>query len=352
MIKHYLSKVSLAVILTVCLSVFNVKEAAAQDIHFSQFDQAPLFLNPALTCLTADFRGTVNYRDQWGSIGTPFRTGAASVELALLKKRGKKAYLGTGLSFFSDRSGDIELNNTQIRATVNAIVPINETNTLSAGLQGGYGQVSYSPEKMRWQSQYDGTAFNAALPGEAVNNTSSSFGDFSFGVNWSYGKDQMYISANNELKFNLGMAMYHLNTPTVSFYNKDSESLFAKYSIHGNGTIGLKNTNLLLVPSFMMLFQGPSTQYTVGTMLKYVLKEDSKYTGYVKGASVGAGVYMRAKDAIITQVLLEFGNYGLGISYDINTSDLRAATNARGGFEVMLRYRSPNPFLYQSKAQF
>jgi type IX secretion system PorP/SprF family membrane protein len=328
----------------------------AQDIHFSQFDQAPLFLNPALTCLTSDFRVTLNYKDQWGSITptAPFRTYAFTGEIALFKKRGNGAYMGLGVSAFSDKSGDIDYANNQARITVSGIVPINETNTLSAGLQGGFGQMSFDQSKMKWGSQYNTSLgmFDHTMAGETPSASKTNLGDFSLGVHWAYGKDQMYISANDNLKFNAGIAMYHLNQPKLSFYTDSPDKLFAKYVFHAGATIGIKNTNVQLVPGMMYLVQGPSTELTFGTLIKYILREDSKYTGIVRGADVALGLYMRAKDAIIAQFLLEFGNYGLGVSYDINTSDLRAATNARGGLEVMLRYRSPNPFLYQSRAQF
>lgn len=339
----------------IIVGLFSVSALVnAQDIHFSQFDQSPLFLNPALACVTSDFRFILNYKDQWGSISptTTFRTYAFSGEVALFKKKSKGAYMGVGLTAFSDKAGDIEYGNRVIRGTISGVVPVNETNTLSAGIQGGYGQFAFNQDKMKWGSQYNGTAFDPTMAGENPQATQSSYGDFSLGVHWAYGKDQMYISANDNLKFNLGFALYHLNAPKVSWYTSNPDKLFSKYVFHGGATIGIKNTNLQLVPGFMYLVQGPSTELTFGTLIKYILREDSKYTGFVKGADVALGLYMRAKDAIIAQMLLEFGNYGIGVSYDINTSDLRAATNARGGLEVMLRYRSPNPFLYQSRAQF
>jgi hypothetical protein len=36
--------------------------------------------------------------------------------------------------------------------------------------------------------------------------------------------------------------------------------------------------------------------------------------------------------------MLEIGDIGMGFSYDINVSDLSAATNSNGGFEFSLRY--------------
>src|SRR5256885_816513 len=49
-----------------CLPVLPLK---AQDIHFSQFFEAPLLRNPSLAGLfEGDFRTQAVYRDQWNSI--------------------------------------------------------------------------------------------------------------------------------------------------------------------------------------------------------------------------------------------------------------------------------------------
>jgi len=47
--------------------------------------------------------------------------------------------------------------------------------------------------------------------------------------------------------------------------------------------------------------------------------------------------------------MLEIGDLALGFSYDINISDLSAATSNNGGFEVSLRYliRSKANISYQ-----
>ena len=41
---------------------------------------------------------------------------------------------------------------------------------------------------------------------------------------------------------------------------------------------------------------------------------------------------------------LEFANYAMGMSYDVNTSGLIYATSGKGGFEISLRWINPNPF--------
>ena len=82
-----------------------------------------------------------------------------------------------------------------------------------------------------------------------------------------------------------------------------------------------------------------------------MLREDSKYTGFVKGASISAGGFYRNKDAFVAMALFEFSSYGVGLSYDFNVSGLKTVSTGRGGFEITLRFLNPAPFIY-SQASF
>src|SRR5215210_6189358 len=53
----------------------------AQDIHFSQFFEAPLLRNPSLAGIfTGDVRVQGVYRDQWNSFTNAYRSGSFNVE--------------------------------------------------------------------------------------------------------------------------------------------------------------------------------------------------------------------------------------------------------------------------------
>ena len=52
--------------------------AGAQDIHFSQFFEAPLLRNPSLAGIyTGDIRVQAVYRDQWNSITNAYKNRVA-----------------------------------------------------------------------------------------------------------------------------------------------------------------------------------------------------------------------------------------------------------------------------------
>jgi hypothetical protein len=94
----------------------------------------------------------------------------------------------------------------------------------------------------------------------------------------------------------------------------------------------------------MFYKQGPAKEIFIGSMVRYNILPESKYSGFYKGAGAYLGAYLRARDAVILSAMLELSQYTIGFSYDINTSNLRPASNGRGGFEVSIRVTGQGPF--------
>lgn len=338
----------------------------SQDIHFSQFHEAPMQLNPALTGAVNSTRASLNYKDQWRSVTTPYQTIAGSYEMRFNTNEWEKVptktevyklaqkRLSGGLAFFRDKAGDGKMGLTQIQFSLSSSAPLNDKSTLVAGLQGGFAQRSVNYSALIFPEQYNGTGYDPSLPsGEYASSGVFYYGDFSGGLAWLYKRDESKIQENDDLKTSLGAAVFHFNSPNQSFYGDASEKIFTKYVLHGLVDKGIRRTNVSLMPGFMFALQGPSNELLAGLMVKYKIGEDSKYTGYIRGANVSFGAYYRNRDAVIPQMLLEFGRCGIGLSYDLNLSGLTAASRSRGGFEVMIKYVTPNPFIYQnSKPKF
>ena len=91
------------VIATVILLPFISK---AQDIHFSQFNETPVILNPALSCTAYDTRVIANYKNQWASVSSPYLTYGLSLEKTLKHLKLKKSYVGTSFTIYNDKAGD------------------------------------------------------------------------------------------------------------------------------------------------------------------------------------------------------------------------------------------------------
>ena len=102
----------------------------AQDIHFSQFHSAPLFLNPALTGINgANYRFVANYKTQWNGLA-PYNTVAASYDMNIFKKAGTRGnFGGIGVFFFTDKAGDSELRTTQANLNLSYTVMLSKKPT-------------------------------------------------------------------------------------------------------------------------------------------------------------------------------------------------------------------------------
>lgn len=339
----------------IILGVFTLQCSftQAQDIHFSQYRETPLLINPAQTALNKDIRIVLNYKDQWRSFVSPYKTFAFSGETKINSKQNKNNYIGLGLQFYSDKAGDSKMRSTTGSINISGIITLNEKSKLGLGIMGGFGQRTIDYSSLQWESQYVGMAYNPNAPsGEQEGANSYTYPDVGAGIAWNLGKDQMYISANNGVHATLGISVFHFGLPQYSYYNQTSEKLNTKFIGHGNIEFGIQNTSLLIAPELFFVKQGTQQEIIVGSVFKYVLQEGSKYTGNKKSSAVSLGAVYRIGDAFVPSLMYEYSNYAIGISYDVNLSKLRTVSTLRGGFEISLRFVTPNPFGAKSRASF
>src|SRR5213596_1216078 len=91
----------------------------AQDIHFSQFFEAPLWRNPSLAGIyTGDIRVQAVYRDQWNSVTSAYKTGSLNAEYKLPIGKAND-FITAGLQALYDRAGTISWVSTHILPALN-----------------------------------------------------------------------------------------------------------------------------------------------------------------------------------------------------------------------------------------
>lgn len=309
------------------LSVSYIK-GYGQDIHFSQFNAAPLQLNPALTGVNGcDYRFAANYRSQWAGLGK-FNTVAASYDMAVLKRNDKSNYAGFGLAMFNDRAGDLSLSTTKVELNMSYTILLNDKGSqlLTAGLVGGFGHRSIDYSRLTTDSQFGDQGFDPNLStNETLTSDSRIYADVGAGFLWSF-------TPRKFTNFYAGLAVTHINQPNLSFLDNRNEKLYTKVTFHGGAHFKLSG-KLFLLPSFMILNQGPHSQYNLGTMIKMKrsLVPSDKLAFYVGG-------WYRVKDAAVLAARLDIGGFNVGVSYDLNISKLTRATNLNGGPEISMTY--------------
>lgn len=264
------------------------------------------------------------------------------------KKRTQNGFMAFGLNLFSDKAGDSKMGTGLGALSLAYHVKANEYNRIGGGVHVGYFQRKIDYTNLQWATQFDGSAYDPSMaPGIGAGQTSFTRMDVGAGLSWVYNNTggDIKVTDNHDLNFNLGVSVMHLNRPKYSYIGTD-ERLPMKVVVHGNGVISLgESSKMAFVPGFMYYRQGPAQEIYVGTLMRYLISQDSKFTGFKNGAALYWGAYLRTRDAVTAKFILEYAGWGFGVSYDVNISSLKVASNTRGGLELSLRFVAPNPFM-------
>ena len=313
------------------LIVFAGFKSLGQDVHFSQFNSAPSYLNPALTGLFKGMgRVILNHRNQWNTVTVPFVTFAGSYDMNLTLYRDQKDVFGLGINFLSDKAGDsnLSLNQFNLAGSYSKSLSIDKTMFLTMGFQTGYAQRSLSYQKLTFANQFNGDVFDKDLSGnESLLANKVSYFDASFGTNF-------FVSTAERKSFNIGLAAHHLNQPRISFANNADVMLPARFVLHTSAQ--LQVTQFMdFIPSVVLQRQGVYTQLLAGAYSKFILNEH-RYD--YKAFSLGYFYRAKNKDAIILMGKIDYKSISFGTSYDINISDLAPASYNNGGYEFFFSY--------------
>lgn len=322
---------------TLIVFSFNL---SAQDVHFTMYDAMIVTTNPAATgVFNGDFRGVLNYRSQWGSIGNPYKTYSFMVDGGLMKNKWKNGYIGLGLGAYRDVAGETKFGTTKINLALSSVLYLDQNNSASVGFLASWAQNSISDGNLRWDSQFDGQSFDPTAPSfENFQFENSSYVDFSAGGLWAYGKNTKTLSSMDNFNMQAGFAFFHVTRPSRQIEFGDLDKLYSRWAFHAESFIGLFNSKWGVKPKMFVYMQGPAREITLAVMGRYMLKEESKYTGFFKEMAVSMGGYMRIGDAIAPSVEFEMSGLAVGFAYDMNISGLSAATGGSGGPEIYVKY--------------
>jgi type IX secretion system PorP/SprF family membrane protein len=319
--------------------------SSAQDLHFSQFYDAPLLLNPALCGSFKDgIQGELNYRNQWNSVAGNggITSTTASAELHNIEGNWENGYLAPGLTFYSDKSGPASIGTTEGAITIASGVYLGPTSCLSAGIQAGYAQYSVNQGSYQWGNQFVNGNYDPGAPsGVASFKSATSYADYSAGLSYSYGSiPEVRATEENQFKANFGLAIFHVNEPTIAYLVQTSSGskLYMRYVAHGTITYRVPDTEVSLIPAVVFNLQGPASELDLGFKMRYTLQQKTRFSQFNTDCNLDIGAYYRLNDAVIILAGLQYGNYSFGLSYDLNVSQFVNATDGKGAFELTLKY--------------
>lgn len=301
-----------------------------QDLMYSQFYETPLLRNPALAgVFNGDVRVGGAYRNQWSSVTVPYKTAAIDAQF----KMGAFQYdfVTLGVQFTSDVAGDVNLKRTQFLPVINFHKSLSEdkNNFLSLAFMGGPVQSTFDPSKAKTDDQFvNGSYSSSNMTAEMFNNIGYSYWDASTGISYS-------SSFGYKGRFYVGGALFHFNQPRVNFFTTNSDTyLYKKWSLNAGITNYLNDYNSII--AFVDHFEQGGSKQTLGGVL---LERDLNVESDEDKTAISGGAFYRLNDALIPVVRLTMHNMLIGLSYDINLSKLKTASQVRGGFELTASYR-------------
>ena len=299
-------------------------KAHSQDIHWSQFNDNPIFQNPANAGhFIGDYRFIGNYRDQWRSVTVPFSTLSLSSDSRLIKYNN----IGYGISFFHDVVGDGQFRTIELQGNVSYHLKLtsDSTHNIRVGMNFGLNHRQFNSDQFFFDNQFDGISYNPALSsGETFQSDRRS--NMSVGVGAIY---HYYI--NERFNFIGGVGAFNLNRPDQGFFTTEIKREI-RTTFFGKGIYKL-TPDLDLVPGINLSLQGKYREFVVGSSVKYTLvKRLGEYR------ALYAGLWYRNKDAAFITAGVDYQSWFFGLSYDINFSKLVPASRSRGGIEIAVRY--------------
>ena len=196
---------------------------------------------------------------------------------------------------------------------------------LGAGFQGTYINKRLDITRVKFADQLTPFGFTGVTSESFSNDqVNLSYFDLNAGVLYTG-------STNGYNSFYLGASMYHINRPEESF-QKGNYLLSARTTLQAGGRVPIGPYNSFHIAANHSM-QAKAHNTMIGGAYALNVNQDE-----ANPTNIYFGSWFRFGDAIIPYIGLEFGEWHLGTSYDVNVSSLKPASNSRGGIEVSLIY--------------
>jgi len=302
----------------------------AQDPGFSQFFSSPLTLNPALTGkFDGNFRLCLNYRDQWPSISKAFITSTVSADFNILRdKLSDIDSWGIGVMGMTDKtaSGILTSNYLSVSTAYHKGLDEDGLHQISVGFQGTYAGKRLDGTKLDFSDELDQFGGWTNVTNEPLNDRIVSVNYFDFNAGLLFNG-----SSNGYNNYYIGTSFYHIDRPVETF-SGGYYTLNPRFTVHAGGYFPVAEYATLHL-SAMHSRQAGATNTVVGGAIAFNVNYDEE-----NPTSFYAGSWLRFGDALIPYIGLEFNDIHLGFTYDVNFSNLKTASQSRGGIEISLVY--------------
>lgn len=336
--------------------LLSTQEAQAQDARHTQYYQAPLRLNPAMAgVFEGIWRVGANFRTQWGSVvGGPNAYYTYSLNAEYKVPVFRSDYVGLSFAALTDVAGGGQYNITDINIGATYMKKLTGggrsyrpslTSYLVAGAQLGFGQRSVRWTNLTYSTQYEqltniyNQSISSGENGGAMRGNRI-YPDISAGLLW-------YGVMGKRKSIYAGAGLFHLNRPEIGLFDRSTTNASISYlppriTVHAGGEflIGGRGSAISLLPGAVGMFQGPSSEVSLGIGMKY---QAPRYDDFAFRFSAWTRLVQRGEesidtDAIMLMIGIDYQTFQFAVSYDINTSTLSNVSGGQGSLEFSVIY--------------
>ena len=198
-------------------------------------------------------------------------------------------------------------------------------------IQGGIINRRVDRTKFKWGEQWNPiTGYHPSNPTtETFSQTNSTVLDIGAGI--------MYFDAAPDKPMNLfgGLSVYHLNKPKdpiITVGNTELNTIPIRYSLHGGICMNV-TPGISVIPHVLYMRQGSATETIGGLYGQLNVNEET---------NIMLGGYYRMNDAVAPFVGIDYKNFVVGLSYDVNTSTLGSMARNVNSIELTVSYVKHN----------
>jgi type IX secretion system PorP/SprF family membrane protein len=296
----------------------------AQDVIYSQFYANPIYLNPALAGTKLCQRITMNYRNQWPNIKQGYVSYNVTWDQDFDKISG-----ALGVIVNSDVAGAGIYNKFSVSGIYAYRLQATRNIVLNAALQAGFLQYKLDWDKLQFGDQKNDFFSNTLISSQDIQPPKLSVRkiDFSAGLLGGY-KETVYF----------GVALNHLTRPDIAFYDKNSNRIDFRWTVHSGMMIDLHNGvnrndagSISLSPNIVYVQQGNFHQLNAGM--------------YVNMFPMVWGLWVRENfentDGVIMSLGFQQKRYKIGYSFDLTLSQL--SMRSGGAHEISITWMFHKP---------
>jgi type IX secretion system PorP/SprF family membrane protein len=313
-------------LLCIVVALLSNQFLHAQALNYSQYFNSPLLINPANTGFNPDYdyRAGLNYRTQWASVGTPFKTMGVWADAKLFANRFENGWMGIGGTIIKDVAGSGQLTATGASLSLAWHQMLGYNSLLSAGFSAGVTSKRVDIAKLNFDNQWNGQFFDVSIPSnEPFAFSQVGYLDLNMGLNYAY-------FASENFYFNAGVSLMHLNSPKESFFapNIIDARVPMRYNVFANAS--LKIEDLWIVnPNVYFSSVGNSSELVMGV-------NANRNLGGNGLQQMILGLYYRNADAIIPMVGYQINDLKITVNYDATISSLSRLNASRGAYEISI----------------